>query len=75
MSRIPKWTKMIKSWEKYWDKEKFFKRVYKGIPDRFRGTVWAKLLYLEQIKEEQKGKYEVGRDGGFSPFEEKKKLI
>lgn len=58
MSRIPKWTKMIKSWEKYWDKEKFFKRVYKGIPDRFRGTVWAKLLYLEQIKEEQKGKYE-----------------
>lgn len=60
MSRIPKWTKMIKSWEKYWDKEKFFKRVYKGIPDRFRGTVWARLLYLEQIKEEQKGKYEVG---------------
>ncbi|XP_045600697.2 LOW QUALITY PROTEIN: uncharacterized protein [Procambarus clarkii] len=58
LSRIPKWLKMIKSWEKYWDKEKFIKRIYKGIPDRFRGVVWAKLLLLEKIKEEQRGKYE-----------------
>lgn len=58
-SRIPKWLKMIKTWDKYWEKEKFVKRIYKGIPDRFRGTVWAKLLFLEQTKEEQKGKYEV----------------
>ncbi|XP_050724776.1 uncharacterized protein LOC127002732 isoform X4 [Eriocheir sinensis] len=57
-SRIPKWLKMIKTWDKYWEKEKFVKRIYKGIPDRFRGTVWAKLLFLEQTKEEQKGKYE-----------------
>ncbi|XP_042241426.1 TBC1 domain family member 1-like isoform X2 [Homarus americanus] len=58
LSRIPKWLKMIKSWDKYWDKDKFIKRIYKGIPDRFRGVVWAKLLLLEQIKEEQRGKYE-----------------
>lgn len=50
---------MIKSWDKYLDKDKFFKRVYKGIPDRFRGGVWAKLLFLDKIKEEQRGKYEV----------------
>ena len=59
LSRIPKWLKMIKTWDKYWGKEKFLKRIHKGIPDRFRGTVWARLLFLEQMKEEQKGKYEV----------------
>lgn len=59
ISRLPKWLKMIKSWDKYWGKEKFVKRVYKGIPDRVRGIVWARLLFLDQMKEEQKGKYEV----------------
>ncbi|KAK3884536.1 hypothetical protein Pcinc_011209 [Petrolisthes cinctipes] len=58
ISRLPKWLKMIKSWDKYWGKEKFIKRVYKGIPDRVRGIVWARLLFLDQMKEEQKGKYE-----------------
>ena len=50
---------MIRTWDKYWGKEKFVKRIHKGIPDRFRGTVWARLLFLEQMKEQQKGKYEV----------------
>uniref|UniRef100_A0A0N7ZD79 Rab-GAP TBC domain-containing protein n=1 Tax=Scylla olivacea TaxID=85551 RepID=A0A0N7ZD79_SCYOL len=58
LSRIDKWLKMIRTWDKYWGKEKFVKRIHKGIPDRFRGTVWARLLFLEQMKEEQKGKYE-----------------
>lgn len=58
LSRIPKWLKMIKSWDKYLDKDKFVKRIYKGIPDRFRGEVWANLLFLSKIKEEQRGKYE-----------------
>ncbi|KAG0712358.1 USP6 N-terminal-like protein [Chionoecetes opilio] len=58
LSRIPKWLKMIKTWDKYWEKEKFTKRVHKGIPDRFRPSVWTRLLSVEQMKEEQKGKYE-----------------
>ncbi|XP_066974077.1 uncharacterized protein [Macrobrachium rosenbergii] len=58
VSRIQKWLKMIKAWDKYWGKEKLTKRIYKGIPDRFRGDVWARLLFLEQLKEEQIGKYE-----------------
>ncbi|XP_045109450.1 TBC domain-containing protein C215.01-like isoform X2 [Portunus trituberculatus] len=58
LSRIDKWLKMIRTWDKYWGKEKFVKRIHKGIPDRFRGTVWARLLFLEQMKEQQKGKYE-----------------
>ena len=50
---------MIKAWDKYWGKEKFSKRIHKGIPDRFRGEVWTRLLLLEQLKEEQIGKYDV----------------
>ncbi|CAL4101422.1 unnamed protein product, partial [Meganyctiphanes norvegica] len=31
VSRISKWLKMIQSWDRYWNTEKFSKRVYKGI--------------------------------------------
>ncbi|XP_047736203.1 uncharacterized protein LOC108677625 [Hyalella azteca] len=37
--------------------DKLYNRIYKGIPSSFRGYVWAKLLNLPTVKEEQKGKY------------------
>ena len=46
-------------WGKYEGTDKLTKRVYKGIPDRFRGYIWTRLLNLELIKKQQKGKYEV----------------
>lgn len=52
---------MVHKWEekKVIDSDKLKRRVYKGIPDCFRGKVWSKLLGLDTIKEEQRGKYEV----------------
>lgn len=39
------------------------KRVYKGIPLQLRGQAWALLLELDQVKQQNEGKYEV-RDLG-----------
>lgn len=39
-------------------KEKLRRRIYKGIPDRFRGQVWMLLLGVNKLKNEQTGKYE-----------------
>lgn len=39
------------------------KRVYKGIPLQLRGQVWALLLELDKVKQQNEGKYEV-RDSG-----------
>lgn len=58
LERTQKWLKMLKNWEKVCPSEKLTRRVYKGIPDSLRGLVWAKLLDLERIKEEQEGIYE-----------------
>ena len=33
-------------------------RVWKGVPLRMRGTVWAKLLDIDSLKQEQPGTYE-----------------
>ncbi len=41
------------------DRDKLKRRIYKGIPDALRGKVWSKLLRLETVKEEQRGKYQV----------------
>lgn len=35
------------------------RRVYKGIPERMRGIVWARLLDVKKVKSEQEGIYEV----------------
>ena len=52
---------MMADWGKYEGTDKLTKRVYKGIPDRFRGYIWTRLLNLELIKKQQKGKYEVSQ--------------
>lgn len=28
-------------------------RVYKGIPDRWRGEIWKKLLYVDDVKSDE----------------------
>jgi hypothetical protein len=59
MERVKKWLKMLKNWESMSASEKLRRRIYKGIPNSLRGQVWSRLLNLETIQEEQKGKYEV----------------
>lgn len=49
---------MINNWNNV-SKEKLKRRVYKGIPNSLRGKVWAKLLRVDQLTDEQKNKYKV----------------
>lgn len=58
IERVDKWVKMVKKWDKYRHSDKMAKRVYKGIPLQLRGQVWALLLDIEQVKQENPGKYE-----------------
>jgi len=54
--REQKWLKMIQNWDKV-PSEKLKRRVYKGIPNSLRGKVWAKLLRVDQLTDDQKNKY------------------
>jgi len=56
--RAQKWAKMIQNWNKT-SAEKLKKRVYKGIPNSLRSQVWAKLLHVDQLTDDQKNKYKV----------------
>jgi len=63
MSRVDKWTRMDKEKNKWFppyskNHDKMIERVWKGVPERFRGRLWSILLDLEKIKQEQQGKYE-----------------
>eukprot|EP00057_Strongylocentrotus_purpuratus_P014706 XP_011669180.1 PREDICTED: USP6 N-terminal-like protein [Strongylocentrotus purpuratus] len=58
LERTQKWLKMAKNWKRYYSSEKLTRRIYKGIPDKMRGTVWAMLLDLNKIKDEQPNVYE-----------------
>lgn len=58
MERLKKWEKMTKQWDNASTKEKLRRRIYKGIPNRFRGQVWTLLLGIKNLKKEQAGKYE-----------------
>ncbi|XP_065351297.1 USP6 N-terminal-like protein isoform X1 [Cloeon dipterum] len=64
VEREKKWNKMTNgsNWKSFRSSEKLRKRIFKGIPDSFRSRVWGLLLGLENIKQEQKGKYEEMRD-------------
>ena len=59
MERVKKWLKMMKQWEQIRDNEKLRRRVFKGIPNSLRGQVWSRILNLDRVKGEQKGKYQV----------------
>lgn len=56
--REQKWLKMIHNWDKV-PPEKLKRRVFKGIPNSLRGKVWAKLLRVDQLTDDQKNKYKV----------------
>lgn len=56
--REQKWLKMINNWNNV-SKDKLKRRVYKGIPNSLRGKVWAKLLRVDQLTNDQKDKYKV----------------
>ncbi|XP_067293344.1 USP6 N-terminal-like protein [Pseudorasbora parva] len=58
VEREEKWVKMVKKWEKYQNSEKMMKRVYKGIPLKLRGQVWALLLDVGNVKQANYRKYE-----------------
>lgn len=58
MERLKKWEKMTKQWDSASTKEKLRRRIYKGIPNRFRGQVWTLLLGIKNLKKEKAGKYE-----------------
>uniref|UniRef100_A0A8C3IXK1 USP6 N-terminal-like protein n=1 Tax=Chrysemys picta bellii TaxID=8478 RepID=A0A8C3IXK1_CHRPI len=57
IERTTKWLKMLKSWEKYKNSEKFHRRIYKGIPLQLRGEIWCLLLDVPKMKEEMKDFY------------------
>lgn len=56
--REQKWVKMIFNWNKV-SSDKLKRRVYKGIPNSLRGKVWAKLLRVDQLTDDQKNEYKV----------------
>jgi len=63
MSRLEKWMKMLKERNKWFPDgsrhhEKMTERVWKGVPERLRGTLWHILLNIDRIKQEQEGKYQ-----------------
>jgi len=63
MSRVDKWLRMDKERIKWFpprakNHEKMVERVWKGVPERFRGRLWSILMDLDRIKLEQQGKYQ-----------------
>lgn len=56
VNREQKWLKMISNWDSL-SRDKLKRRVYKGIPNSLRGKVWAKLLGVDQLTDDQKNKY------------------
>ena len=62
-SREGKWIMMItdvKKWFTVGDRfyQKMLDRVWKGVPDKMRGTVWRILLNVDFNKHKQQGIYE-----------------
>ncbi|KAL7036076.1 hypothetical protein ACKWTF_008682 [Chironomus riparius] len=49
IQRAQKWLKMVKNWNKFKEtnREKLQRRIYKGVPDKLRRSIWLKLLNIE----------------------------
>ncbi|OZC04944.1 hypothetical protein X798_08062 [Onchocerca flexuosa] len=55
ISREQKWLRMISRWNDGKDiSEKLKKRLWKGVPEKFRSLVWARLLRINHYQQEQK---------------------
>lgn len=59
MQRAQKWVKMLKNFEKFstLNREKFQRRIFKGIPDKLRRVIWLKLLMVERNMKENVNVY------------------
>lgn len=62
-NRSMKWVEMMKKSQHFFDpaakhREKMINRIYKGVPDSVRGQLWAILLSVGQLREEQPKVYE-----------------
>jgi len=57
VKRQDKWLKMIQGWKKLSGSEKLKKRVYKGVPLRFRGDIWKLLLKVQNYIAKNKDLY------------------
>ncbi|CAD5110860.1 DgyrCDS226 [Dimorphilus gyrociliatus] len=72
ISRLQKWDKYVKAKAGFRKDEKFRKRVYKGVPQRFRGWYWESMLDVKNTKDQQihgnvyKNMTEKGRN--YSPY-------
>uniref|UniRef100_A0A8R1TKV8 Rab-GAP TBC domain-containing protein n=1 Tax=Onchocerca volvulus TaxID=6282 RepID=A0A8R1TKV8_ONCVO len=55
ISRERKWLRMISRWSDGKDaSDKLRKRLWKGVPEKFRSLVWARLLRINYYRQEQK---------------------
>ena len=62
-ARSMKWAEMMKKSKNYFDpsskhREKMINRIYKGVPDSVRGPLWAILLGVAELREQQPKVYE-----------------
>ena len=58
-----KWADMMKKSKNFFDsnakhREKMINRIYKGVPDSVRGPLWAILLGVAELREQQPKVYE-----------------
>lgn len=60
ISRRDKWIKLLGNWDHYVQDEpkKLRRRIYKGIPNAVRGKAWCCLLGVQQLQQQQDGRYD-----------------
>lgn len=55
--REKKWLAMLKHWDKISTQEKIKRRIYKGIPNKFRLDAWTHLLRIDEKIRQNTGVY------------------
>lgn len=56
--REKKWLAMLNHWNKSSTQEKIKRRIYKGIPNKFRRGAWTHLLRIDEKIQQNSGVYE-----------------
>ncbi|VIO94068.1 Uncharacterized protein BM_BM6579 [Brugia malayi] len=55
VSREQKWLRMMSRWnDRRGANDKLKKRLWKGVPEKFRSLVWTRLLEINRYRQEQK---------------------
>jgi len=69
--RLRKWTKMIRSWDKYIGTDKFERRVRKGVPDAVRALVYSKIMNIEALRKGKEESFEtLSKQEAVGPWDE-----